>query len=76
MKSNKKNFFFKINFDKCIIKTGDNRRRKTPVRPRADFFKLSKLMKTDAKQSSPSTVIDILNLSGEGEEINDDSCLE
>ena len=75
MKSNE-NFFFKINFDKCIIKTGHNRKRKTPVRPRANFFKLSKLMKTDANQSSPTTVIDIINLSGEGEEINDDSCLE
>ena len=33
-------------------------------------------MKTDAKQSSPGTVIDIINLSGEDEEINDDSYLE
>ena len=53
-----------------------DRKRKTPVRPRADFFKPSKLMKTDAKQSSPGTVIDIINLSGEDEEINDGSYLE
>ena len=33
-------------------------------------------MKTDAKQSSPGTGIDIINLSGEDEEINDDSYLE
>ena len=33
-------------------------------------------MKTDAKQSSLCTVIDIINLSGEDEEINDDSYLE
>ena len=49
---------------------------KTPVRPRADFFKPSKSMKRDAKQSSPGTVIDITNLSSEDEEINDDSYLE
>ena len=33
-------------------------------------------MKTDAKQSSPGTVIDSINLSGEDEEINDDIYLE
>ena len=33
-------------------------------------------MKTDAKQSSPSTVTDIINLSGEDEKTNDDSYLE
>ena len=56
--------------------TGDNRKRNTPVRPRADFFKPSKSMITDAKQSSPSIVIEIINLSCEDEEINDDSYLE
>ena len=35
-----------------------------PIRPRADFFKPLKSMKTDAKQSSPDTIIDIINLSG------------
>ena len=33
-------------------------------------------MITDAKQSSPSIVIEIINLSCEDEEINDDSYLE
>ena len=47
-----------------------------PVRPWADSFKPSKSMKTDAKQSSSGTVIDSINLSGEDEEINDDSYLE
>ena len=52
------------------------RKRETPVRPRADFFKSSKSMKKYPKQSSLGTVIDIINLSGEDEEINDDSYLE
>ena len=47
-----------------------------PVRPRADFFKSSKSMKIDAKQSSPGTVIDVINLPGEDEEINSDRYLE
>ena len=33
-------------------------------------------MKIDAKQSLPGTVIDIIILSGEDQEINDDSYLE
>ena len=59
-----------------MTKTGDNRKRKTSVRTQADFFKPSKSMTADAKQSSPGTVMDIINLYGEDEEINDDSYLE
>ena len=33
-------------------------------------------MKTDAKHSWPGIIIDIINLSGEDEETNDDSYLE
>ena len=33
-------------------------------------------MKTDAKQNSPGTVRDIINLPGQDKEINDDSYLE
>ena len=33
-------------------------------------------MKPDAKQSSPGTAIEIINLSGKDKEINDDSYLE
>ena len=51
-------------------------KRKAPVRPRADFLKPSKSMKRDAIQISLGSVIDIINLSGEDEEINDDSYLE
>ena len=76
MVNSNKNFFFQDHFDKCITKTGDNRKRKMPIRPGADFFKPSKSMKTDAKKNLPGTVRDIINLPGQDKEINDDSYLE